>query len=147
MQTQVAAGAKPAKKKVTNAHVVARRADERDAEVGRRVRTRRLEQHLSQTELADMIGVTFQQVQKYEKGVNRIGAGRLQRIAEALHVPMTYFFTEATSTSSDNKGKTMSVLLQSRGSVNLMEAFGKIANKRIQRLVVDLVGELAALSS
>ncbi|HYI26562.1 MAG TPA: helix-turn-helix transcriptional regulator, partial [Bradyrhizobium sp.] len=59
-------------------HVPARRADSRDAEVGRRVRSRRLECRLSQTELADKIGVTFQQVQKYEKGVNRIGAGRLQ---------------------------------------------------------------------
>ena len=56
-------------------HVRARRADSRDAEVGRRVRSRRLECRLSQTELADRIGVTFQQVQKYEKGVNRIGAG------------------------------------------------------------------------
>src|ERR1043166_4842022 len=73
-------------------HVRARRADNRDAEVGRRVRSRRLECRLSQTELADRIGVTFQQVQKYEKGVNRIGAGRLQRIAEALEVPISFFF-------------------------------------------------------
>src|SRR5256884_8569605 len=73
-------------------HVRARRADLRDAEVGRRVRSRRLECRLSQTELADKIGVTFQQVQKYEKGVNRIGAGRLQRITEALDVPITFFF-------------------------------------------------------
>src|ERR1051325_4977500 len=58
--------------KVIDKHVRARRADMRDAEVGRRVRSRRLECRLSQTELADRIGVTFQQVQKYEKGVNRI---------------------------------------------------------------------------
>ena len=62
--------------KINDKHVRARRADNRDAEVGRRVRSRRLECRLSQTELADRIGVTFQQVQKYEKGVNRIGAGR-----------------------------------------------------------------------
>ena len=73
-------------------HVRARRADNRDAEVGRRVRSRRLECRLSQTELAERIGVTFQQVQKYEKGVNRIGAGRLQRISEALEVPISFFF-------------------------------------------------------
>ena len=56
------------------------------------MRSRRLECRLSQTELADRIGVTFQQVQKYEKGVNRIGAGRLQRISEALEVPISFFF-------------------------------------------------------
>src|SRR5213595_3857744 len=78
--------------KVLDKHVRARRADARDAEVGRRVRSRRLECRLSQTELADRIGVTFQQVQKYEKGVNRIGAGRLQRISEALDVPISFFF-------------------------------------------------------
>src|SRR6266700_781564 len=78
--------------KVVDKHVRARRADGRDAEVGRRVRSRRLECRLSQTELADRIGVTFQQVQKYEKGVNRIGAGRLQRISEALEVPISFFF-------------------------------------------------------
>src|SRR5205085_8472683 len=76
----------------TTKHVATRRADSRDQEVGRRVRSRRLECRLSQTELADKIGVTFQQVQKYEKGVNRIGAGRLQRISEALEVPITFFF-------------------------------------------------------
>ena len=80
-------------------HVRARRADNRDAEVGRRVRSRRLECRLSQTELADRIGVTFQQVQKYEKGVNRIGAGRLQRISEALEVPISFFFGGGTSST------------------------------------------------
>src|SRR5881227_2312776 len=78
--------------KMIDKHIRARRADSRDAEVGRRVRSRRLECRFSQTELADRIGVTFQQVQKYEKGVNRIGAGRLQRISEALEVPITFFF-------------------------------------------------------
>ena len=73
-------------------NTTARRADSRDAEVGRRVRSRRLECRLSQTELASRVGVTFQQLQKYETGVNRIGAGRLQRISEALEVPITFFF-------------------------------------------------------
>ena len=77
---------KPAKSKT------ARRSDARDGEVGRRVRTQRLAKGLSQTELGERIGVTFQQVQKYEKGTNRIGAGRLSRIAQALEVPVAYFF-------------------------------------------------------
>ena len=83
-------------------HVRARRADNRDAEVGRRVRSRRLECRLSQTELADRIGVTFQQVQKYEKGVNRIGAGRLQQIAEIFEVPVSAFFAVTPAQLSRN---------------------------------------------
>src|SRR3954463_9966038 len=90
--------------KMADAHIVARRADARDAEVGRRVRSRRLECRLSQTELADKVGVTFQQVQKYEKGVNRIGAGRLQRIAEALDVPITFFFDGSNGASHTGNG-------------------------------------------
>jgi transcriptional regulator with XRE-family HTH domain len=66
------------------------RADHRDAEVGRRVRAQRLARGLSQTELGTKIGVSFQQLQKYENGGNRIGAGRLERIAEALKVPVSF---------------------------------------------------------
>ena len=94
------------KSKVADKYVVARRADSRDAEVGRRVRSRRLECRLSQTDLADKIGVTFQQVQKYEKGVNRIGAGRLQRISEALEVPITFFFDNAPHATKRGAGNS-----------------------------------------
>src|SRR5262252_7022952 len=90
-EAQVTAPHRPRSQRV-NDKVRQRRATPLDADVGRRVRTRRLERRLSQTELADAIGVTFQQVQKYEKGVNRIGAGRLQRISEALEVPIAFFF-------------------------------------------------------
>src|SRR4051795_8296778 len=69
-----------------------RRGDPRDAEIGKRIRARRLERGLSQTELGQRLGVTFQQIQKYEKGANRVGAGRLQRIAEVLDVPITFFY-------------------------------------------------------
>ena len=65
-----------------------RRADGNDAIVGRNIRVHRLARTMSQTGLADAIGVTFQQVQKYEKGVNRVGSGRLVRIANALDVPV-----------------------------------------------------------
>jgi transcriptional regulator with XRE-family HTH domain len=103
----------------------ARRADQRDAEVGRRVRSRRLEQRLSQTELADRIGVTFQQVQKYEKGVNRIGAGRLQRISEALEAPVTFFFTgQMTGAPKAPAGEDMSIYMQTSGSMRILKALG-----------------------
>jgi len=69
-----------------------RRAREIDIHLGRLLRARRLEQHMSQSQLADALGVTFQQIQKYEKGINRISAGRLFEIANLLGVPITFFF-------------------------------------------------------
>ena len=68
-----------------------RSAGKPDIEIGRRIRLRRVEIKISQSELADKLGVSFQQVQKYEKGVNRVGAARLQKIAAALDVPLTFF--------------------------------------------------------
>ena len=68
-----------------------------DVHVGTRIRTQRLSQSMSQKELGQKLGVTFQQIQKYEKGANRIGAGRLFRIARILSVPLTYFFENVSS--------------------------------------------------
>jgi transcriptional regulator with XRE-family HTH domain len=136
--------------KMIDKHVRARRADLRDAEVGRRVRSRRLECRLSQTELADRIGVTFQQVQKYEKGVNRIGAGRLQRISEALEVPISFFFgggngqaaRETTSTGSGNE--SVFGFLQTSGSVRIVKAFHRIKSRKARQLLVEMAEELAS---
>ena len=135
--------------KISDKHVRARRADGRDAEVGRRVRSRRLECRLSQTELADRIGVTFQQVQKYEKGVNRIGAGRLQRISEALEVPISFFFGSQTGTSSRDQGASESVFgfMQTSGSVRIVKAFHKIKSRKARQLLVEMAEELADLES
>jgi transcriptional regulator with XRE-family HTH domain len=72
----------------------AKTPDPVDIAVGHRIRVERLSRGMSQTVLADQLGVTFQQVQKYEKGVNRVGAGRLTKIAEALGVPVSTFFTD-----------------------------------------------------
>jgi len=69
-----------------------RRAGAEDIEIGRKIRALRLERGLSQSGLADGIDLTFQQVQKYEKGVNRVSAGRLQRIADMLHTPVMFFY-------------------------------------------------------
>ena len=112
--------------KVTEKHKRARRADSCDTEVGRRVRSRRLERRLSQTELADGIGITFQQVQKYEKGTNRIGAGRLQRIAKKLGVPILFFFDnmDGTTASRDPKKGKDSVfeLMQTSGAIRIVKS-------------------------
>jgi len=131
--------------KVLDKHVRARRADNRDAEVGRRVRSRRLECRLSQTELADRIGVTFQQVQKYEKGVNRIGAGRLQRIAEALEVPISFFFGGAGGAPARETSGAESIFgfMQTSGSVRIVKAFHKIKSRKARQLLVEMAEEFA----
>jgi transcriptional regulator with XRE-family HTH domain len=123
----------------------ARRADLRDAEVGRRVRARRLERGITQTELATRIGVTFQQVQKYEKGVNRIGAGRLQRIAEALDVPVTFFFGggEAPVTATSTDDASVFGYLQTSGAIRIVKAFYKIKDRRTRQLLVELAERIA----
>ncbi|MEX0760565.1 MAG: helix-turn-helix domain-containing protein [Tistlia sp.] len=66
--------------------------DELDAEIGRRLREARIVRGMSQTELGDALGITFQQIQKYEKGLNRIGSGRLFKISRILQLPVTYFY-------------------------------------------------------
>ena len=125
-------------------HGRARRADAHDAEVGRRVRSRRLENRLSQTELANRIGVTFQQVQKYEKGVNRIGASRLEKIADALDVPVTFFFgAVGNKTSTARKHASVFNLLQTSGSLRLVKAFHEIKTRKLRELLVGLAEQLA----
>src|SRR4051812_19699014 len=134
------------KSKMNDQHLRTRRADSRDAEVGRRVRSRRLETRLSQTELADKIGVTFQQVQKYEKGLNRIGAGRLQRISEALDVPITFFFDatpHAPARGVERSPETVFGFVQTSGSVRIVKAFHKIKSAKARQLLVGMVEELA----
>jgi len=111
------------------------------------VRSGRLESRLSQTELADRIGVTFQQVQKYEKGVNRIGAGRLQRISEALEVPITFFFDatpHAPARGASSSAESAFGFMQTSGSVRIVKAFHKIKSRQARRLLVDMVEEFAS---
>jgi transcriptional regulator with XRE-family HTH domain len=146
MQLQRIAGSIMKQAKMIAKHVPARRADNRDAEVGRRVRSRRLECRLSQTELADRIGVTFQQVQKYEKGVNRIGAGRLQRISEALEVPITFFFDVnpgAAGRVASSDTESVFGFMQTSGSVRIVKAFHKIKSRKARQMLVEMAEELA----
>ena len=121
--------------------VGARRIEPHDVEVGRRIRVRRLERQMSQTELADQLGVTFQQVQKYEKGVNRVGAARLQRIAGALDVPISFFF------SAGDRGSPQEAIMPFLGTahaVRLMRAYARISDPAVQRSILDLVERIAS---
>jgi transcriptional regulator with XRE-family HTH domain len=122
-----------------------RRSDHRDTEVGRRVRTQRLSKGMSQTELGVKIGVTFQQVQKYENGVNRIGAGRLSRIAEVLEVPVTFFFPDENGASSfpADEGDSPFALLSTSGAIQLVRAYSRIRDGRKRHSLVEIAEHLA----
>ena len=90
--------------------------------------------------------MTFQQVQKYERGVNRIGAGRLQRIAEALEVPITFFFDaspHAAEGGSQTSPASVFGLMQSSGAVRIVKAFQKIKSRKARQLLVDMAEEMA----
>lgn len=117
-----------------------RRRTERDIEVAQRVRIQRLSRGMAQTELADHLGVSFQQVQKYEKGTNRISAGRLEQIAEALGVQVTFFYG-----LTDNKKSTEEIMgfLDSANALRLLNAFSRLRDPGVQRAVVVLVEQIA----
>jgi transcriptional regulator with XRE-family HTH domain len=115
--------------------------DARDIEVGRRVRTFRLQKGLSQEKLGDALGITFQQVQKYEKGTNRIGAGRIQRIAEILDVPVTNFF--AAQKRSGTGPNEVFELLDSAAGLRLLRAYLRIRDPQTRQAVIHLVERIA----
>lgn len=115
-----------------------------DQEVGRRVRSRRLDQGLSQTELADQIGVTFQQVQKYETGTNRIGASRLERIARTLGVSIPFFFAGSSSeVTAPDRDASVFGLMQTSDAVRIVKAFHRIKSRKARQLLVATAEELA----
>jgi transcriptional regulator with XRE-family HTH domain len=117
-----------------------------DTYVGSRVRMRRLLLGMSQEKLADALGLTFQQVQKYEKGTNRIGASRLQALTGILGVPVSFFFEGAPGSNRAASQKTAlpdmdfitEVLTTTEGQA-LVRAFSQIKDVRLKRRLVDLV--------
>jgi transcriptional regulator with XRE-family HTH domain len=124
-----------------------KRPDPVDVEVGHRIRIERLSRGLSQTALANQLGVTFQQVQKYEKGVNRVGAGRLTKIAEVLGVPVSTFFSGKEILDGEDpkdRGEASPLkLLTVSGAFRLLRAYGDIEDANLRRAIVDLVEQIA----
>jgi transcriptional regulator with XRE-family HTH domain len=123
-----------------------------DVHVGGRVRLRRTMLGMSQDKLADSLGLTFQQVQKYEKGVNRIGASRVFEISRVLGVPIQFFFDDydvATGRSygfaeeSEDDGASMMELLNSPEGVQLCMHFASIKDAKIRKRVLELVKSLS----
>jgi transcriptional regulator with XRE-family HTH domain len=119
-----------------------RSVDARDAEIGRLVRTQRQQLRLSQSDLAERIGVTFQQVQKYENGTNRISIGRLTRIAEALDVPPTFFFGRETKAgvATGNKSREF---LAAPGALRLIRAYDRFPGRELRTAFVEFAESLA----
>lgn len=121
-----------------------------DIHVGSRVRLRRTMLGMSQEKLGESLGITFQQIQKYEKGTNRIGASRLQRISEVMTVPVSFFFEDAPTgmTGSESLQEPSSPdyvvdFLSSSEGLQLNRAFVRISDPKVRRRVIDLVRTLA----
>jgi transcriptional regulator with XRE-family HTH domain len=128
--------------------------DPTDTHVGARVRMRRMMLSMSQEKLGDALGLTFQQVQKYEKGTNRIGASRLQHISSILQVPVSFFF-EGGPRPPGHHGSGMgeapspayvSDFLATSDGLALTKAFMRIKDAKLRRRIVDLVEQMVAES-
>ncbi|MGD9671131.1 MAG: helix-turn-helix domain-containing protein [Hyphomicrobiaceae bacterium] len=134
----------------------ARKANPIDMHVGMRVRMRRMLLGMSQEKLGELLGLTFQQVQKYEKGVNRVGASRLYELSRVLDVPVQYFYDDvpamgATAATVDGYAESaaesyVADVLGSRDGLELNKAFARISDARVRRSIVDLVRSLAGES-
>jgi transcriptional regulator with XRE-family HTH domain len=117
-----------------------------DIQVGNRVRIRRMLIGMSQERLGDLLGLTFQQVQKYEKGVNRIGAGRLFEVSRILNVPIDFFYegvnTQPGAGEPEGTPQVMEFVSSGEG-LQLSLAFMKIKDTKVRKRVLDLVKSLA----
>jgi transcriptional regulator with XRE-family HTH domain len=130
--------------------VAKKQANPIDAQVGNRVRIRRMLIGMSQERLGDLLGLTFQQVQKYEKGVNRIGAGRLFEVSRILNVPIDFFYEGVSSQLAGQPGMNepqgappVMEFVSSGEGLQLSLAFMKIKDAKVRKRVLDLVKSLA----
>ena len=120
-----------------------------DVHVGSRIRLRRNMVSMSQEKLGEALGITFQQIQKYEKGTNRVGASRLQQISQVLGVPVSFFFEDAPGEApaggmaeSQSTGFVVDFLSSSEG-LQLNRAFARISDAKVRRKIIELVRTLA----
>ena len=121
-----------------------------DVHVGKRIRVRRTILGMSQETLADALGITFQQVQKYEKGINRVSASRLYEISQVLGAPISFYYDEYGSSESsqtygfaENESGFESEDLKSRESMTLLKAYYQISDPKVRKKAVDLIKSLS----
>ena len=122
-----------------------------DKYVGSRVRMRRIMLGMSQEKLGEALGLTFQQIQKYEKGTNRVGASRIQQISEILQVPVSFLFEGGPSGTPNAEGFSegsspsyVSDFLATSEGLALTRAFTRITDAKLRRSIVELVEQIAA---
>ena len=122
-----------------------------DKHVGSRVRMRRIMLGMSQEKLGEALGLTFQQVQKYEKGTNRVGASRIQQISEILQVPVSFLFEGGPSGAANGASfgeaaspAYISDFLATSEGLALTRAFTRISDAKLRRSIVDMVEQIAA---
>jgi transcriptional regulator with XRE-family HTH domain len=125
----------------------AKRPNPTDVYVGSRIRMRRKMLGLSQEKLGEKLGITFQQIQKYEKGTNRVGASRLQAMSDALEVPVSFFFPESSPSGppgmKEESATFMMDFMSTSEGLDLTRAFTRIRNPKVRRKIVELVRALA----
>jgi transcriptional regulator with XRE-family HTH domain len=115
-----------------------------DTAIGARIRAQRLARRMTQIALADALGITFQQLQKYENGKNRVGAGRLQEVAKVLHVPLAALFGSDSAAAASRTENL--AFLDSAGAMRLMRAYAALPTPRMKRALVVLAERIAGRS-
>ena len=155
MKTKIAA-----KKKQKAAAIEEGQPDPIDIHVGRRMRQRRILVGMSQEKLGESVGLTFQQIQKYERGTNRMGSSRIFRFAEVLGVPVSYFYEEMTANAAnatrvpgfgENKQDELQDdllqgnLLHQRETLDLVRAYYNINDTKLRRHILDMMKLLVQL--
>jgi transcriptional regulator with XRE-family HTH domain len=123
----------------------ARSPNKTDIHIGRRIKMERLACGLSQTDVAKRLGITFQQIQKYERGVNRVGAGRLQEIANVFSVTPAFYFEDGPrhQLGQSEEASETTELLANKYNLALAQAYNRIRCRDVRRNVLELVEELA----
>jgi transcriptional regulator with XRE-family HTH domain len=126
-------------------HMAKKKPDPIDIEVGHRIRARRISLEISQETLASALGLTFQQVQKYEKGTNRVSASRLTHIAKALKIPVSALISAESESGPEVGSETGSdfEFLAQPGAIRLLRAFSRIENRELKRMVVEMAETIA----
>ena len=125
-----------------------KRPNPTDVYVGSRVRLRRKMLGLSQEKLGEKLGITFQQIQKYEKGTNRVGASRLQAMSNALDVPVSFFFPDSSVGAEgggmqEESAAFMTDFMSTSEGLELSRSFVRIRSTKVRRRIVELVRALA----
>jgi transcriptional regulator with XRE-family HTH domain len=121
-----------------------RRPNAMDVQVGQSIRAHRLIAGMSQNELGDHLGISFQQIQKYEKGKNRVGAGRLRQMADVFKVPVNALFEPHADTSAGNGTSAAPVkLVADRSTLKLLTAYRAITDRTMRRNIIQLIAGIA----